>query len=58
MDPDEAVAEIDRLTRGYPVRGLICHNRVCGMPDEVSERHIELLATRVKPAIAKFGLAL
>jgi alkanesulfonate monooxygenase SsuD/methylene tetrahydromethanopterin reductase-like flavin-dependent oxidoreductase (luciferase family) len=53
--PEQAVTEIDRLTRGLPVTGLICHNRVCGMPDEVSERHIELLATVVKPAIADFG---
>jgi alkanesulfonate monooxygenase SsuD/methylene tetrahydromethanopterin reductase-like flavin-dependent oxidoreductase (luciferase family) len=58
MTPEQAVTAIDGLTRGHPVTGLICHNRVCGMPDELSERHIELLATEVKPAIAKLGLTI
>ncbi len=56
LTPEQAVTVIDNLTRGHPVTGLICHNRVCGMPDELSERHIELLATVVKPAIAKLGI--
>ena len=45
------VDELRRRTKGLPVTGFLCHNRVCGMPDELSERHIELLATVVRPAL-------
>jgi alkanesulfonate monooxygenase SsuD/methylene tetrahydromethanopterin reductase-like flavin-dependent oxidoreductase (luciferase family) len=55
MTPAEAIEEIDRRTRGLPVSGLICHNRISGMPDELSERHVELMATVVKPAVENFG---
>ena len=56
VTPSEAIKEIDKRTTGLPVSGLICHNRICGMPDELSERHVELMATVVKPAIASFGV--
>ena len=56
VTPAEAIEEIDKRTRGLPVSGLICHNRICGMPDELSDRHVELMATVVKSAIASFGV--
>jgi alkanesulfonate monooxygenase SsuD/methylene tetrahydromethanopterin reductase-like flavin-dependent oxidoreductase (luciferase family) len=52
VTPEQAVDELRRRTHGLPVTGFLCHNRVCGMPDELSERHIELLATVVRPALA------
>jgi alkanesulfonate monooxygenase SsuD/methylene tetrahydromethanopterin reductase-like flavin-dependent oxidoreductase (luciferase family) len=52
VTPAQAVDEMRRRTEGLPVTGFLCHNRVCGMPDELSERHIELLATVVGPALA------
>lgn len=57
LTPDQAIEQIENLTRGLPVSGLICHNRLCGMPDDLSERHLELMATVIKPAIASFGLS-
>ena len=57
VTPSDAIKEIDKRTTGLPVSGLICHNRICGMPDELSERHVELMATVVKPAIASFGVS-
>jgi alkanesulfonate monooxygenase SsuD/methylene tetrahydromethanopterin reductase-like flavin-dependent oxidoreductase (luciferase family) len=55
LTPDQAIDEIEKRTRGLPVSGLFCHNRICGMPDELSERHVELMATAVKPAIQSLG---
>jgi alkanesulfonate monooxygenase SsuD/methylene tetrahydromethanopterin reductase-like flavin-dependent oxidoreductase (luciferase family) len=52
LTPDQAAEELRRRTRGLPVTGFLCHNRVCGMPDELSDRHIELLATELRPALA------
>lgn len=51
LTPQEAVAEIRRRSEGLPVNGVFCHNAVCGMPDELSDRHVELLATEVAPAL-------
>lgn len=52
VNPEQAIEELHRRTEGLPVTGFLCHNRVCGMPDELSERHVELLATVVSPALA------
>jgi alkanesulfonate monooxygenase SsuD/methylene tetrahydromethanopterin reductase-like flavin-dependent oxidoreductase (luciferase family) len=58
LTPDQAIDEIEKRTRGLPVSGLFCHNRICGMPDDLSERHVELMATAVKPAIQSLGSSL
>jgi len=55
VTPDQAIEEIHRRTSGLPVSGLICHNRIPGMPDELSDRHVELMATVVRPAVQGFG---
>jgi alkanesulfonate monooxygenase SsuD/methylene tetrahydromethanopterin reductase-like flavin-dependent oxidoreductase (luciferase family) len=49
--PEEAVREIERRSSGLPVVGVFCHNTIPGMPDELSDRHVELLATVVAPAL-------
>jgi alkanesulfonate monooxygenase SsuD/methylene tetrahydromethanopterin reductase-like flavin-dependent oxidoreductase (luciferase family) len=51
VTPGEAVAEIARRAAGLPVRGIFCHNAICGMPADLSDRHVELLATEVAPAL-------
>lgn len=56
VTPDQAIEEIHQRTRGLPVSGLICHNRIPGMPDELSDRHVELMATVVKPAVQGLGI--
>ena len=35
--------------------GFFCHNRICGMSDELSDRHVELLVREVAPALAAPG---
>ncbi len=49
--PDQVVEAVKRLSTGLPVKGIVCHNRVCGMPDEISNRHVELMACVVGPAL-------
>jgi alkanesulfonate monooxygenase SsuD/methylene tetrahydromethanopterin reductase-like flavin-dependent oxidoreductase (luciferase family) len=56
VTPDQAIEEIRQRTEGLPVTGLICHNRIPGMPDELSDRHVELMATVVKPAVQEIGI--
>jgi alkanesulfonate monooxygenase SsuD/methylene tetrahydromethanopterin reductase-like flavin-dependent oxidoreductase (luciferase family) len=51
VTPEQAVEEIQNRTKDLPVTGFICHNRIVGMPDELSERHVELLASVVRPAL-------
>jgi alkanesulfonate monooxygenase SsuD/methylene tetrahydromethanopterin reductase-like flavin-dependent oxidoreductase (luciferase family) len=52
VTPEQAIEALRERTEGLPVTGFTCHNRVCGMPDDLSDRHIELLANVVRPAIA------
>lgn len=51
VTPAQAVAAVRARSKGFPVNGFFCHNRVCGMSDELSERHVTLLATEVAPAL-------
>ena len=51
MTPEDAVAEIRRRSAGLPVSGFFCFASICGMRDELSQRHIELMATKVMPAL-------
>jgi alkanesulfonate monooxygenase SsuD/methylene tetrahydromethanopterin reductase-like flavin-dependent oxidoreductase (luciferase family) len=49
--PEQAVDEILARAEGLPVHGVFCHNTICGITQELSDRHVELLATRVAPAL-------
>jgi alkanesulfonate monooxygenase SsuD/methylene tetrahydromethanopterin reductase-like flavin-dependent oxidoreductase (luciferase family) len=52
LSPDDAVREIRLRTAGLPARHVYCWASVAGMPDDLVERHLELLFTRVRPALA------
>lgn len=54
VTPEQAIAALKERTEGLPVSGFTCYARVGGMPDELCDRHIDLLATVVKPAIANW----
>ncbi len=51
VTPKEAVEAVRKRAGGFPVSGFFCHNRICGMPDVLSDRHVELLAKHVAPAL-------
>jgi len=49
--PQQAVAAVRARAAGAPVTGFFCHNRICGMSDALSDRHVELLCKEVAPAL-------
>jgi alkanesulfonate monooxygenase SsuD/methylene tetrahydromethanopterin reductase-like flavin-dependent oxidoreductase (luciferase family) len=51
VTPEEAVRRIRLWLAGLPVDTVYFSRSVAGMPDDLVDRHVELLATRVAPAI-------
>jgi alkanesulfonate monooxygenase SsuD/methylene tetrahydromethanopterin reductase-like flavin-dependent oxidoreductase (luciferase family) len=51
VTPDGAIALIRRITDGLPVEHVYCWASIAGMPDDMVDRHIELLATAVRPSL-------
>jgi alkanesulfonate monooxygenase SsuD/methylene tetrahydromethanopterin reductase-like flavin-dependent oxidoreductase (luciferase family) len=51
LTPDQAVTEILRRTEGMPVKHVYFWMSIAGMPNEMVERHLELLFTKVVPAL-------
>jgi alkanesulfonate monooxygenase SsuD/methylene tetrahydromethanopterin reductase-like flavin-dependent oxidoreductase (luciferase family) len=52
LTPDDAVAYLRRRTEGLPAEEVYCWTTFGIVPDEVVRRHVELLATVVRPALA------
>jgi alkanesulfonate monooxygenase SsuD/methylene tetrahydromethanopterin reductase-like flavin-dependent oxidoreductase (luciferase family) len=50
--PDDAVRRIQAWLGDLPVRTVYFWASIAGMPDDIAQRHVELLATAVKPALA------
>jgi len=48
---DDAVTRIRRLTDGLPVAHAYVWASIAGMPDDLVERHLELMFTQVAPAV-------
>lgn len=48
---DDAIAILRSRTAGLPVEHLYLWATLAGMPDDLVSRHIELIATRVRPAL-------
>ncbi|WP_433066810.1 LLM class flavin-dependent oxidoreductase [Dactylosporangium sp. CS-033363] len=53
LAPADAAREIARRTAGLPVRHAYCWGAVGAMPDDLVERHLELLFAAVRPALAE-----
>ena len=51
LTPDDAVAAIREATEGAPVEHVYLWASVAGMPGDLVDRHVELLCTRVAPAV-------
>lgn len=49
--PEQAVARIHQLSDGLPVTDMWFYADFGAVPEEIVERHLELLFTRVKPAL-------
>jgi alkanesulfonate monooxygenase SsuD/methylene tetrahydromethanopterin reductase-like flavin-dependent oxidoreductase (luciferase family) len=51
LTPADAVAAIREATEGAPVEHVYLWSSVAAMPDDLADRHIELLCTEVRPAL-------
>ncbi len=51
LAPDDAARLIRERVQGLPVAYAFCWASIAGMPDDLVDRHIELLATNVAPAL-------
>jgi alkanesulfonate monooxygenase SsuD/methylene tetrahydromethanopterin reductase-like flavin-dependent oxidoreductase (luciferase family) len=51
LRPEEAIREIRARTAGLPVRHVYFWASIAGMPDDLADRHVELLCTVVAPAL-------
>ena len=56
VTPEEGVAWIREQTDGLPVVDIHFWLTVAGMPDDLVEAHLDLLARRVRPALAGAGM--
>lgn len=52
VTPEEAVRRLERWLGGAPVTDLFFFDSLAGMPDELVEEHMTLLATEVAPRLA------
>ena len=53
MTPDALVERIAEDTRNLPVRQVYFWLSVAGMPDDLVQRHLELLCGEVRPRLAR-----
>jgi hypothetical protein len=51
LTPEDTIAEIRSRVDGLPVRHVFFWASIAGMPDDVVDRHVELLATEVASAL-------
>jgi alkanesulfonate monooxygenase SsuD/methylene tetrahydromethanopterin reductase-like flavin-dependent oxidoreductase (luciferase family) len=52
LTPDDAVAHLRSVTEGLPAEEVYCWTGFGNLPDDIVERHVELLSTVVRPALA------
>ncbi|HZO05088.1 MAG TPA: hypothetical protein VFB52_01765, partial [Solirubrobacterales bacterium] len=55
VTPDEAVRRLTAWLGDLPVSDVFFFDNLSGMPDELVEEHLTLLATEVKPRLAAVG---
>jgi len=56
VTPDEAITRLTRWLAPLPAADVFLWESVAGMPDDLCDRHVELVATRLAPALAGVGL--
>ena len=52
LTPDEAIPFLSGWLGRMPVEHVFFWESIAGMPDDLADRHVELLATRLRPALA------
>jgi alkanesulfonate monooxygenase SsuD/methylene tetrahydromethanopterin reductase-like flavin-dependent oxidoreductase (luciferase family) len=55
VTPDEAAARLRPWLETLPVEHIFLWESIAEMPSALAERHIELVATRLRPALADIG---
>jgi alkanesulfonate monooxygenase SsuD/methylene tetrahydromethanopterin reductase-like flavin-dependent oxidoreductase (luciferase family) len=55
VTPDEAVRRLEAWLGELPVSDVFFFDSLAGMPDELVEEHMTLLATEVRPRVAALG---
>ena len=56
VTPDEAIERINAWLDGKPVEDIFLWASIAGMPDDIAERHCELVATTLAPALRDVGI--
>lgn len=56
LSPDEAIAELKRRAQDIPLHNVHCYANIPGLPEDLANRHVELLATVVAPAVRDAGI--
>jgi len=56
VTPEDAIARLEAWCGELPVLEAMFLDSIAGMPEWMVQRHIELLATKVAPAIARIGI--
>ncbi|MCU1457858.1 MAG: luxA [Actinomycetia bacterium] len=51
LTPDDAIARVLQRTADLPVEHVYFWASIAGMPDDLADRHVELLLSRVAPAV-------
>ena len=50
--PEDAAQGLQTRLAGLPITEVLFWASIAGMPDDLVERHIELLCTRLRPLVA------
>jgi hypothetical protein len=50
--PDEAAAHIRAMTDGLPAEQVYLWARLPGLPDDLTQRHVELASTELRARLA------
>ena len=56
VTPDEAIRRLTEWMSDLPIAHVLIWSSIAGMPDDLVMRHIELLSTKVTPALRNVGL--
>jgi hypothetical protein len=51
LDPTDAVRRLRQLTEGVPAEEIYLWASIAGMPDDITQRHVELLAS-IRPQLS------
>jgi hypothetical protein len=56
VTPEEAIARLTTWLGPMPVADVYFWESLAGMPDDLADRHVELVASRLAPALAGLGI--